>query len=133
MVVSFCSNRLPSSSESLLISARQVESIHCWSLFFRRVGGAMRVTPRAPQAGFIVLLARVRSDDEIREIRDRIARVLDQPHTIRGAQVSVPASIGASLMTAAGDRLSDLLHDADSNMYAVKRERRRRPAKTNNC
>ena len=93
----------------------------------------MRVTPRTPQAGLIVLLTCIRSDDEIRDVRDRIARVLDQPHTIRGAQVSVPASIGASLMTASGDRLSDLLHDADSNMYAVKRERRRKPAKTNHC
>lgn len=100
----------------------------------RRLTACLRAEDTVARFGgdeFIVLLPRVRNDDEVREVRDRLARALEEPHTIDGETVTVTASIGASLMTAPDDRLSDLLHHADSSMYAVKRKRRREPTRTN--
>ena len=74
---------------------------------------------------FVVLLRSVRNCDELDEVRERLQDALEEPHTIAGESVLVTASIGASLLASAEDRLSDLLHQADSRMYAVKRGRRK--------
>jgi diguanylate cyclase (GGDEF)-like protein len=79
---------------------------------------------------FVVLLQPVRTHDEVAEIRDRFLHTLARPHIVNGEVVTVAASIGTSLMTARDDRISDLLHHADSSMYAVKRGRRREPVAT---
>ncbi|HYI17015.1 MAG TPA: diguanylate cyclase [Thermomicrobiales bacterium] len=79
---------------------------------------------------FVVLLQTVDNRDDVRDVRDRLVRALEQPHLIAGQKVTVTASIGTSLMTSADDRFSDLLHHADSNMYAVKRKRRPEPVRT---
>jgi len=74
---------------------------------------------------FVVLLQSVQGYRDVVEIRDRLTAALAVPHTIAGELVPVTASIGASLMSSTDDRISDLVHHADSNMYAVKRNRRR--------
>ena len=101
----------------------------------RRLSACLRAEDTVARFGgdeFVVLLRSVRSHDEVREVRARLYRALEQPHTIGGESVTVSASIGTSLMTSPDDRLSDLLHHADGSMYAVKRERRQEPSKTNN-
>lgn len=74
---------------------------------------------------FVVLLQSVNSYKDIVDIRDRLAAALAAPHEIADERVKVSASIGASLMISADDRISDMLHRADGSMYAVKRDRRR--------
>jgi diguanylate cyclase (GGDEF)-like protein/PAS domain S-box-containing protein len=101
----------------------------------RRLSAAVRDVDTVARFGgdeFVVLLPAVQHHDDVREIRDRLYRVLEQPHTIAGKPVLVTASIGTSLMTSDDDRVSDLLHHADTDMYAVKRDRRPHPAKASN-
>ncbi len=101
----------------------------------RRLSAAVRDVDTVARFGgdeFVVLLPAVQHHDDVREIRDRLYHVLEQSHTIAGETVKVTASIGTSLMTSDDDRVSDLLHHADTNMYAVKRDRRPHPAKASN-
>ena len=73
---------------------------------------------------FVVLLRSVRNHDELSDVQDRLQHALEHPHTLAGDSVVVTASVGGSLLASVEDRLSDLLHQADSRMYAVKRGRR---------
>ncbi|HEX5164444.1 MAG TPA: diguanylate cyclase [Thermomicrobiales bacterium] len=99
----------------------------------RRLSGCLRSEDTAARFGgdeFVVLLRSVRGLGGIREVRERLSRELERPHLLDGEAVTVTASIGTSLTTTADDRLSDLLHHADSSMYAIKREHRRAPDRT---
>jgi diguanylate cyclase (GGDEF)-like protein/PAS domain S-box-containing protein len=101
----------------------------------RRLSASVRDVDTVARFGgdeFVVLLPTVQNHDDVREVRDRIGRVLTQPHTIAGETVLVTASIGTSLMASDADRVSDLLHHADTHMYAVKRDRRPQPTKASN-
>jgi diguanylate cyclase (GGDEF)-like protein/PAS domain S-box-containing protein len=100
----------------------------------RRLSGCLRSEDTAARFGgdeFVVLLRSVRGLGGMRDVRERLSRALEQPHLVDGQPVTVTASIGTSLTTTADDRLSDLLHHADSSMYAIKREHRRAPARSN--
>jgi diguanylate cyclase (GGDEF)-like protein/PAS domain S-box-containing protein len=101
----------------------------------RRLSVAVRDVDTVARFGgdeFVILLQSVRDFDEVMEIRDRLSRVLAEPHTIGDEVVTVTASIGISLTASPEDRASDLLHHADGSMYAVKRDRRAGPLQTNN-
>ncbi len=99
----------------------------------RRLSASVREVDTVARFGgdeFVILLQSVQGRDDVREVRDRLLRALEQPHLVAGESVTVTASIGMSLMTSADDRFSDLLHHADSDMYAVKRNRRPEPGVT---
>jgi diguanylate cyclase (GGDEF)-like protein/PAS domain S-box-containing protein len=99
----------------------------------RRLSGCLRSEDTAARFGgdeFVVLLRAVRGLGGIREVRERLSRELELPYLVDGQAVTVTASIGTSLTTTADDRLSDLLHHADSSMYAIKSERRQTSART---
>jgi diguanylate cyclase (GGDEF)-like protein/PAS domain S-box-containing protein len=101
----------------------------------RRLSVSVREVDTVSRFGgdeFVILLQSVHGIDDVMDVRDRLSRVLAQPHTIREETVTVTASIGMSLMTSSDDRISDLLHHADGSMYAVKRDRRATPVVTDN-
>ena len=75
---------------------------------------------------FIVVLAGVHSRHESTRVAGDLLRVLSEPFSLEEHEVVVGASIGISIYPEHGDEPSDLLQNADSAMYAAKREGRNR-------
>ncbi len=66
-----------------------------------------------------VVVAEVRSEDECRDLAQRLVECLSQPHRIDGLEVSCPASAG--LRIADDDSTpASLLREADAAMYVAK-------------
>jgi diguanylate cyclase (GGDEF)-like protein len=73
---------------------------------------------------FAILLAGVGSDDNARQLAERLYVALSQPHLIGDEIVSVPASIGVTLAPAQASTTAQLLANADAALYAAKDRRR---------
>jgi len=80
---------------------------------------------------FAVLLSKVSSRAEVREIADRLGRCLDAPFAAEGYLIHGSASIGIALYTEDGTTSDSLLSAADAAMYVnkhIRRESREIPA-----
>jgi diguanylate cyclase (GGDEF)-like protein len=73
---------------------------------------------------FAILLAGVGSDEDARQLAERLYVALSQPHLIGDEIVSVPASIGVTLAPAQASTTAQLLANADAALYAAKDRRR---------
>ena len=102
-----------------------------------RIRGAARDTDLVARQGgdeFLVLLADldVAADEDavasvVREVSERIAGAIAEPVVVRGATLSIRASIGSAVFPfGAGDARS-LMRLADESMYQRKRDRSAAP------
>lgn len=70
---------------------------------------------------FAVLLCDVRFPDDVEPIVIKLHKAISAPIQLDdGTEVSVGASIGIALVTADGDSIETLLHNADKAMYLAK-------------
>ncbi|MBA2312810.1 MAG: EAL domain-containing protein [Actinobacteria bacterium] len=87
-----------------------------------RVGTCLRPTDTIARLGgdeFAILLEDVGGTRDASMLSERITRVLDDPLEIRGNRMTVSASVGVALC-GAGDKIEDILANADVAMYAAK-------------
>lgn len=91
----------------------------------RRLLHSVRASDTVGRLGgdeFVVLLHTLQDAADARQVADKIATALSQPHDIDGQAVTVSASIGIALAPQHGRDAAELLHLADAAMYAAKRE-----------
>ena len=69
---------------------------------------------------FVILLEDVPSPQEVIAVAEKIRQAITQPVQIDDHSVRVAASIGIALFPEHGQTAEELLHKADSAMYAVK-------------
>jgi len=88
-----------------------------------RLGGSLRVGDTAARFGgdeFAILLEEFNSQEEARQVAERIIDDLREPILIREREVRVHASIGIAFSLEGTESPSDLLQAADVAMYAAK-------------
>lgn len=89
-----------------------------------RLQHAVRRSDLATRIGgdeFAVLLCDVRYPDDVEPIAIKLHNAISAPIKLDdGTEVSVGASIGIALVTADGDSIETLLHNADKAMYMAK-------------
>ncbi|MBK5289246.1 MAG: EAL domain-containing protein [Acidimicrobiia bacterium] len=91
--------------------------------FSRRLSSVMRATDLAARTGgdeFVVVCSDLESEDEAREIADRIGELLQNPFTIKGRNVFVSASIGIAIADPCDPSADDMLRNADAAAYRAK-------------
>ncbi len=97
--------------------------------FSRRLASVLRGSDLAARTGgdeFVVICANLDDVSEAEVIAERIAKLLEQPFTIRGRSVFVNASIGIAI-AASGDATADeILRNADAAAYRAKDRGRNR-------
>jgi diguanylate cyclase (GGDEF)-like protein len=89
----------------------------------RRLQDALRAGDTLARLGgdeFVVLLNDLASEQECRQILDRILEIIALPVVIGSHQVAVSASIGVTFHTAANEDGDTLLRQADQAMYVAK-------------
>lgn len=72
---------------------------------------------------FIVLLRNIREPTDVAAVAEKIAKSFEQPVFIRGQELRVSCSIGASIYPTDGEEVATLLKNADAAMYLAKRAR----------
>lgn len=90
----------------------------------RRLTACVRKSDTVARIGgdeFVVILARMDSEKEAASISERIIAALSQPLRIGEHECSVGVSIGISIFPADADYAEDLIKNADSAMYSVKK------------
>ncbi|PYX87846.1 MAG: hypothetical protein DMG67_18475, partial [Acidobacteria bacterium] len=75
---------------------------------------------------FTVILARLNSKDEAARVASSLLEVLAAPFLIEGHEITISASIGISIFPDNGTDTTELLQQADSAMYAAKRNGKNR-------
>ncbi|MCB1324054.1 MAG: EAL domain-containing protein [Spirochaetales bacterium] len=96
------------------------------ALLVEIAGRLMKCTRRsdtvARQGGdeFIIVLPAIRDVEAAREIAQKMLRVLEEPFSHHGMQLSVSGSIGIALYPEAGNDSDTLLRSADAAMYLAK-------------
>ena len=75
---------------------------------------------------FTVILARLNSKDEAAQVAHNLLEVLAAPFLIEGHEITISASIGISVFPDNGADTTELLQQADSAMYAAKRNGKNR-------
>ena len=75
---------------------------------------------------FTVILARLNSKDEAARVASSLLEVLAGPFLIEGHEITISASIGISIFPDNGTDTTELLQQADSAMYAAKRNGKNR-------
>lgn len=91
----------------------------------RRLSSAVKATDTVARLGgdeFGILLHHVASDADLDKIRDRIIASLSHDFTYDGFVQTVTMSLGAARYRT-GLSISDLLREADRDLYAMKRQR----------
>ena len=95
----------------------------------RRLEAVSRRTDTVARFGgdeFVVLCDKLRIDEDVRVVAERVVRALAQPMTIEGRPVELSASIGIVVNDDAYARAEDLIRDADAAMYQAKERGRGR-------
>lgn len=75
---------------------------------------------------FTVFLPDIESPTAAMAIADRLRKLLDQPFTLTGREVSISTSVGLTCTSISGRESAVLLQDADTAMYVAKRAGRNR-------
>lgn len=70
---------------------------------------------------FVILLPGLRTPDPVKVLCDRIGLAFNEPFLIQDWQISLGATIGASLWPQDGTDLRELLQQADAALYRLKR------------
>ncbi len=89
----------------------------------RRLLGSVRRHDTVARFGgdeFVIICERLHDERQAIELAERVLDALSVPFSLARSEVVVSASIGIALTHRAGDRASDLLHDADAAMYRAK-------------
>jgi len=73
---------------------------------------------------FTAFFADTPNRQEPRDVIDRVAAALHRPYVVRGQEVSVGCTIGASIYPADGQDTATLIGIADAAMYREKERRR---------
>ena len=91
-----------------------------------RLGQSVRETDTVARLGgdeFVVVLREVQVPDAAMLVAGKILASLSPPMVVDGIDLFVAASIGIAFGPVAGEDASDLLHRADTAMYAAKHDR----------
>ncbi|HYN76688.1 MAG TPA: diguanylate cyclase [Lamprocystis sp. (in: g-proteobacteria)] len=91
----------------------------------RRLGQSVRETDTVARLGgdeFVVVLREVQAPDAATLVARKILASLSLPMLVNGINLSVGASIGIAFGPAEGEDAGDLLHRADTAMYAAKHD-----------
>jgi diguanylate cyclase (GGDEF)-like protein len=75
---------------------------------------------------FVVILTDIRSRENTERVAEKIIDELSKPYPVAGMDLSISASIGASLYPNDRQAAPDLLRTADEAMYQAKRDGKRR-------
>jgi diguanylate cyclase (GGDEF)-like protein/PAS domain S-box-containing protein len=95
----------------------------------RRLESVSRRTDTVARFGgdeFVVLCDKLRLDEDVRVVAERVVRVLAEPVTIDGREVQLSASIGIVVNDDPYARAEELIRDADAAMYQAKERGRGR-------
>jgi len=93
----------------------------------RRLQGCLRKSDTVARMGgdeFVVLLPEIRDCQDAGLVADKIVSAMNEPFTVKGANVRISLSIGVCLYPDHGDRLGELLEQADTVMYQAKHSSR---------
>jgi len=85
-----------------------------------RVNGREGMAARLGGDEFVILLEKITSDEEIKEVVDRLLRALAVPYVFKGHEVQSTASIGITTTDFDYQRPDEMLRDADTAMYRAK-------------
>ncbi|GIZ52419.1 EAL domain-containing protein [Noviherbaspirillum aridicola] len=72
---------------------------------------------------FIILLAAIQRPEDVVAVANKIFEVFSVPFMVRGHELFISTSIGATLYPDDGDDMKALLRNADTAMYRAKEER----------
>jgi diguanylate cyclase (GGDEF)-like protein len=89
----------------------------------QRLQGTLRAEDTAARLGgdeFTILLEDIADASSAVRVADQITRALEAPFEVEGREVFVNTSIGIALNTAARERPTDLLRNADVALYRAK-------------
>ncbi|HWQ16193.1 MAG TPA: EAL domain-containing protein [Roseiflexaceae bacterium] len=89
----------------------------------RRLSAARRAGDFVARLGgdeFAVVLHDLHGVDDAAQVAARVQAHLAEPLDLAGVQVSIQASIGITMVSAAYERAEDLLRDADTALYQAK-------------
>jgi len=92
-----------------------------------RLRGAMRAEDTVSRLGgdeFVVLLRQIERDEDATLVGQKILEVAAAPFAINGQELSVTASVGASIFPDHGATAQMLITNADAAMYHVKKSGR---------
>ena len=93
--------------------------------FAGRLRGCLRGSDTAARLGgdeFVVVLEGVSGEGEVLALSKRIARALEEPFSVGGAERTLAASMGVVLGTLPHEQPEELVRLADLAMYRSKRE-----------
>jgi len=71
---------------------------------------------------FVIVLWDLNLDNDVSSLLTKLLATLSQPYVIKGHNVNVTLSIGASIYPMHGDNAETLLKSADLAMYEAKRD-----------
>jgi diguanylate cyclase (GGDEF)-like protein/PAS domain S-box-containing protein len=89
----------------------------------RRLENVSRRTDTVARFGgdeFVVLCDKLRVDEDVRVVAERVVRALSLPMMIDGRQIAISGSIGIVVNDDAYAHADDLIRDADAAMYQAK-------------
>jgi diguanylate cyclase (GGDEF)-like protein/PAS domain S-box-containing protein len=95
----------------------------------QRLEGVSRRTDTVARFGgdeFVVLCDKLRLDEDVRVVADRVVRALSAPLVVDGREVEVSGSIGIVVNDDPYAKADDLMRDADAAMYQAKERGRGR-------
>jgi diguanylate cyclase (GGDEF)-like protein len=86
----------------------------------RQVVGRQGMVSRLGGDEFTIIVPRLRSEEWLERLAERILRELSEPVSARGIEIRTRASIGVAIYPEDDATVSDLLKDADLALYAAK-------------
>ena len=95
----------------------------------RRLGSRIRKSDTLARLGgdeFTIVLTRLNSQEEAALVASGLLEVLSRPFLIENHEIAISASIGISIFPENGADATELLQQADSAMYAAKRDGKNR-------
>jgi diguanylate cyclase (GGDEF)-like protein/PAS domain S-box-containing protein len=95
--------------------------------FARRLLANVRATDTVARLSgdeFVIIIEDLRSEQEVQAVAAKIADAVRAPFMACGVQLAVTTSVGIALFTANGQTHEELLANADSALYAAKRNGR---------
>ena len=75
---------------------------------------------------FIYLIRELPRDDDVRKLAEGILAELSKPHDFGGEELTISASLGASVYPWDGEDAQTLLRNAENALHAAKRQGRNR-------
>jgi diguanylate cyclase (GGDEF)-like protein/PAS domain S-box-containing protein len=95
--------------------------------FARRLLANVRATDTVARLSgdeFVIILEDLKSEQEVLAVAAKIADAIRVPFQASGVQLAVTTSVGIALFTGSGQTHEELLANADSALYAAKRDGR---------